>query len=264
MKKTITLLTVLACLFFACESSVQDTANQKIDDIKDAATETINDQKEKIDQAIKKEVKPAYGIDVSKFQGDEINMLDSKKDDLTFVICKATEGITYTDPYFKKNWKTIPEKGFIRGAYHFFRSQDDPLLQTQHFLSAIEDLKVTDIAPIVDFESGGIDPSQTVEEVRDNLLAMLEGIKVQSPRNPIIYTDIYTANKYLTDRAFSKFPLWMAYYTQEEEPKIPATWKEKGWTFWQKTSSYQINGEKNDFDVFNSDLEALKSFIEKN
>lgn len=81
-----------------------------------------------------------YGIDISKYQGDEVAFLDKQKDSLSFIICKATEGITYT----------------------------------------------------------------------------------------------------------------------------PLAWKNKGWYFWQKTSSYKVDGTTNDFDVFNGGKEDLNHFIENN
>lgn len=59
----------------------------------------------------------------------------------------------------------IPEPGFIRGGYHFYRSIDDPVKQAANYVNAISDLKPTDIAPIVDFEGGGIDKSQSVDVI---------------------------------------------------------------------------------------------------
>ena len=50
----------------------------------------------------------ARGIDISKYQGDEVAMLNKHKDALSFIICKATEGVTFTDPDFIMNWKLIP------------------------------------------------------------------------------------------------------------------------------------------------------------
>ncbi|MEL6132446.1 MAG: GH25 family lysozyme [Bacteroidota bacterium] len=50
------------------------------------------------------------GIDISKFQGDEIQTLNSQKDSLSFIFCKATGGETYVDPKFKTNWQTINER----------------------------------------------------------------------------------------------------------------------------------------------------------
>ncbi|MEL6628574.1 MAG: hypothetical protein AAFQ92_23840, partial [Bacteroidota bacterium] len=38
---------------------------------------------------------PLYGIDISKFQGKEISEIKPGDQDLTFVICKATEGRNY-------------------------------------------------------------------------------------------------------------------------------------------------------------------------
>jgi lysozyme len=72
-----------------------------------------------------------YGIDISHHQNNEIDYISKTLDSLSFVICKATEGVTYTDPLFSKNWKTIKARGFIRGAYHFYRSDDDPIAQVQ-------------------------------------------------------------------------------------------------------------------------------------
>lgn len=218
------------------------------------------DKKEQAKQATTKKSGPAFGIDISQFQGDEISFLNSKTDELAFVICKATEGITYTDPDFARNWKTIGEKGFIRGAYHFYRSKDDPTKQAEHFIHAINDLKKKNLPPIVDFEGAGIDKSQSVEVVQKGLLQFLVLVEKDLDRVPIIYVDRPIGNKYLNDPVFSKYPLWIADYTKNEKPNLPATWAKEGWTFWQKSSSHLIDAKKNDFDQFNGDFSKLLDF----
>lgn len=202
-----------------------------------------------------------YGIDLSHHQNNEIDSIIKSKDSLDFIICKATEGVTYTDPKFLKNWKMIKEHKFLRGAYHFYRSGDDPLTQATFFLKSISDIKSTDIPPVIDFEEGGIDKSQSVDEIQSSLKIFLNEIKTQSKRKPIIYTDINTGNKYLNNSEFSDYPLWIANYNGKSSPNLPDTWKNKGWVIWQKSSSYKLNSFSNDFDVFNGNLLEFKEFI---
>jgi lysozyme len=206
---------------------------------------------------------PAFGIDISSYQGDEVEALTQSEDNLQFIICKATEGVTYVDPKFQSNWANIKEKGFLRGAYHFYRSTDDPSKQAEFFLSTLGELDPMDIPPVVDFELGGIDKSQPVEDVQESILKMLQIIEERIRITPILYTDNYTANEYLNNESFSQFPLWIADYEAKETPVIPNAWEAKGYTFWQKSDSYQLKNYTDDADVFNGDLEALKSFIKQ-
>ncbi len=55
------------------------------------------------------------GIDVAGYQGypDWTAVKNSGK---TFVFGKATEGTTYTNPYFATNWAPRSRAGLIRGA----------------------------------------------------------------------------------------------------------------------------------------------------
>jgi len=258
--KTIALsISILLC---ACQSK---TANNKTGVSennasvkKEAATnaiDTLNTTK-----AINK-ASFVYGIDISKYQGDEIDFISKKTDSLNFVICKATEGITYTDPDFTHNWTTIAEKKFIRGAYHFYRCNDDPIAQAKNYLNAIANLQHTDFPPIIDFEEGGIDKSQSVEQIQATLLIFINEIEKELKRKPIIYTDVNTGNEYLNKPAFSNYPLWIANYNNKKQPDLPTTWENTKWVLWQKSASYKIGSTANDFDIFNGNLTALEAFI---
>jgi len=179
---------------------------------------------------------PVYGIDISHHQNNEIDSIFKSTDSLSFVICKATEGVTYTDPKFLKNWNTIKDHNFLRGAYHFYRCEDDPLTQATFFIKTISDIKNTDIPPIIDFEEGGIDQSQSVENIQLALQLFLNEIEKQLKCKPIIYTDLNTGNKYLNTSKFSDYPLWIANYNGKDAPNLPDAWKDKGWVIWQKSS----------------------------
>ena len=206
----------------------------------------------------------AYGIDISKYQGDEVDLLRKKKDSLSFVICKATEGITYTDPKFRQNWQLITSEDFIKGAYHFYRCQDDPKKQAAHYLNTIKTINSTDLPPIVDFEQEGVDKSQSVAQIQSNLLIFLKEIEQKLHRKPMIYTGFYVANQYLNKTEFSQYPLWIADYTSQKQPMIPTTWKNNSWSFWQRKDTYTFDHITNDFDLFNGNKEQLQTFIKNN
>jgi lysozyme len=205
-----------------------------------------------------------YGIDISKYQGDEIDFITRKQDTLTFIICKATQGVTIRDPEFSNNWKTITAKGFIRGAYHFYQSQDDPVKQAQFFLSVVDSFSRQGFAPIIDFEEASISNTLSVSQIQNNLLTFLKQIEQRTGRTPIIYTDNNTGNRYLTVAAFANYPLFIADYNNTASPVLPGAWKNKQWHLWQKSESYMLNSTQDDFDVFNGGLQELQVFISSN
>src|ERR671911_182326 len=104
----------------------------------------------------------ARGADVSRHQG----MIDWDKvkasGRLDFVICKATEGTTWVDPQFARNWTRIKRIGALRGAYHFVRANSDPVLQARHFVKTVKptptDVLVADVEKL-----DGRTPAQVVE-----------------------------------------------------------------------------------------------------
>ncbi len=201
-----------------------------------------------------------YGIDISKFQGDEIIFLKKKKDTLSFIICKATEGDTYVDPYFYFNWKKIKKLGFIRGLYHFYYVKDDPVKQANHFCS-VANIASNDLPPIIDFENRSINSNISHSKIQQDLLRFLQIVENKTKRKPVIYTNIFIGNKYLNNEIFSNYPLWIADYNNTIKPNVPSTWKSESWVFWQKRDTYTILNKKNDFDVFHGNLDQLETFI---
>ena len=63
---------------------------------------------------------PVAGIDVSKHNGD-IDFDEVRDDDYQFVFIKASEGKTYRDDAFDRNYSGAKAAGLKVGAYHFFR-----------------------------------------------------------------------------------------------------------------------------------------------
>ncbi len=191
----------------------------------------------------------AYGIDISHHQDKIINDLNAN-DALTFVICKASEGEDYTDPNFSFNWKHIKIRNLVRGAYHFYHSGDDPIAQADFYLSKIKNLDEKDLPPILDIEDGGIDGKIKIKDLQKDILQYLQYIEQKTGRRPMIYTNLHFANKYLDNKEFVKYPLWIAEYSGKEKPDMPKLWREKGYSFWQKSQTYTVESKVSDFDVF--------------
>jgi len=197
-----------------------------------------------------------YGIDISHYQGDVVKTLNSS-DHLHFVICKATQGMTYIDPDFKSNWNMIKEQGLIRGTYHFYVSQDDPTKQAAHFVSTLSDLSASDIAPVLDIEQGSMSSSVSSERMEKDILIFLKAVEDKTGRKPILYTDYSFAQENFKNSELAEYDLWLAEYSSAEQPKIPDLWKEKGYKIWQKSESYNLDSEKTDYDEHNGSLEDL-------
>jgi lysozyme len=197
-----------------------------------------------------------YGIDISHYQGNIMDKLSSK-DSIEFVFCKATQGITYTDPKFKANWAEIKEKNIIRGAYHFYVCKDSPVKQAKHFCAAIADITDADIAPVLDIEQGGMSSSVDAKQMQKDILTFLQVVEKLTKRRPILYTDHAFSQEFLSDTIFASYDLWLAEYTKAPTPKVPTLWKENGFKIWQKSASYHAFSQTIDFDVYYGSLKDL-------
>lgn len=250
---------VSSCEYFNSGKEKKNTPSET------KATETKDTSEKKGTEEIAEEVventKPAFGIDISSYQGNEIDALEKDRDSIDFIICKATQGAMFTDPMFQKNWSTIKAKGFIRGAYHFYNSRDNPLHQAEFFLSTIKDIQPTDLPPVIDIEGGSVEKGQSIDEIQLSLLTLLKEIESRLQVTPIIYTNTEFANEYLNNPELANYPLWIADYESIDTPILPNTWKEKGYVLWQKSNTHKILKYTNDEDYFNGDLESLKAFI---
>lgn len=192
-----------------------------------------------------------YGIDISQYQGNEMQEI-GPEDSLTFIICKATEGVTYVDPDFNSNRQLIESKNYILGMYHFYHADDDPTKQAEFYLNKVGSFPNKSIAPIVDIEQGSLSANskKTAQTIQAELLVFLNAVEKNTGRKPIIYTGLAFANQYLNNPTFNTYKLWLAEYEKTSSPQIPSAWKNKGYFIWQKSDSYNIDSKQDDFDVY--------------
>jgi lysozyme len=190
---------------------------------------------------------PVIGIDISHYQG-EFNFVQAAAEGNKFCFVKATEGTHYVDYQFKRNWAEGPRNGLLVGAYHFFRPEEDPLTQAQHFMSVVGPSRIGDLPCVLDLEARGhVRLSQLMAGVKQ----WLEFVHEQTGKLPLIYTGPSFVKELGDLSSLSIYPLWIAHY-HVVTPKVPKYWPR--YTFWQ----YDIkNGV--DRDVFNGSLQDLRT-----
>ncbi|MCG8574678.1 MAG: hypothetical protein MI810_07325 [Flavobacteriales bacterium] len=201
----------------------------------------------------------AYGIDVSHWQGDEIRKTNQLSDSLSFIICKATEGITYVDPEFDSNKVFLDSSKYYSGYYHFYRCEDSPIAQAQFYVNQVKTFGDKVLPPIVDIENQSKGSACTAADM-DSLLVFIQEVEKLTNYVPIIYTNSSFGKTNLTDSAFADYPLWVADYS-DSTPELFGGWTT--WTFWQMSDHYMLGNTKNDLDVFNGNESELKKFISK-
>jgi lysozyme len=198
-----------------------------------------------------------HGIDVSKYQSiiawDEVKAMQVKQVHVGFAFIKATEGIDNTDPQFHRNWKKARSNDTTRGAYHFFIASKDGKLQAQNFINRV-DLNAGDLPPVLDVEQRN---GTTTEQLKKEVRKWLETIENYYGVVPIIYTNVDFYYSYL-GKEFDKYPLWVAHYYEEGQPRI-----KRDWIFWQHNDQGNVNGiiSRVDFNVFNGDSNAFRDIL---
>lgn len=195
------------------------------------------------------------GLDVSHWQGS-IDFAKVKADGYRFVFMKATEGTSYVDDTFEKNWAAAKKAGLIRGAYHFFRPKYDGVAQAKHFASVMGTLTDSDLPPVLDLEvQDGVSDATVIARAK----AFLAELEKRSGKKPVIYTG-YFFTSLGSPSGFSGYPLWVAHWGVSC-PNLPAGgWKT--WKFWQFTDHANVSGIGGAVDAnrFNGTLEDLIAF----
>lgn len=224
------------------------------DDNVATATKQEKPQTEKDNQS----AETYYGIDVSHWNGDILTDID-KADNISFGICKATEGIDDTDPDYSQNRELLQKHQLTWGAYHFLMVDDDPVAQAEFYYKTMgAKTGSKQMTYIVDVEAGSLSTKDrdatTIQKV---LLTFLKHMESLTNETPMIYTNYSFANEFLTDSTLSHYPLWLAEYSGGTTLKIPEVWKEKGYTIWQKSDTYDISSSHVDYDEYHGVLSEL-------
>ena len=197
-----------------------------------------------------------FGIDMSHYQRKEDIKWDSlsignRSIPIKFVVLRGTMGNKSTDKHFDEFWQLAKKHELIRGAYHFYRADEDPIMQANNFLANVK-LEEGDLPPILDIEK--IPRRKSNEKLVEDLKIWCRIVEETYGKKPIIYTYYHYYKDFLKGN-FDGYPLWLANYNDVPQPS-----PNDDWDFWQFTENgivYGIN-TKVDVDVYNGSLWSLK------
>ena len=193
------------------------------------------------------------GIDVSEFQGkvdwDEVEILDEKYP-VQFVFIRATAGNDRVDGQFKRNWDGAKENKIIRGAYHYYRPNENSIEQANLFIKTVK-LQKGDLPPVLDIEK--LPKNQSLDSLKKGLKRWLTKVEKHYQVRPIIYSGERYYSDFLKEE-FGEYLFWIANYNFYRE-KI-----EDDWLFWQFTEKASLPGIKHrvDVNIYNGDIEQLQ------
>ena len=175
------------------------------------------------------------GIDVSSWQGN-INFAQVKNAGIDIVYIKSSEGVSYIDPYFERNYQNAKANGLKVGFYHYVtaRTVEEARNQANFFASVISG-KEPDCKLAMDFESFG---NLSVNQINEISKVFLETLQNATNKEVLIYSNSYTARTILSSD-LAIYPLWVANYGVSE-PGGNDKWNT--WVGWQYTSTGRVTG----------------------
>jgi lysozyme len=204
-------------------------------------------------QVLEKHEGKSIGIDVSEYQGkiswSYVDTLEQKYP-LHYVFIRATVGKDRKDRKFERNWLGAKENKMIRGAYHYYRPNENSLEQAELFIKTVT-LEKGDLPPVLDIEK--LPKNQSVANLKLGLKRWLKAIESHYGVKPIIYTGERYYDDFLKEE-FSDYLFWIANYNFYRE-EIG-----EDWLFWQFTEKAAVPGIKGkvDVNIYNGDLQQLQ------
>ncbi len=196
-----------------------------------------------------------FGFDVSEYQKEidwqGIQVLEDTFQ-LSFAFIRATAGQDKIDTKFKQNWEKSKENGFLRGAYHYYRPNENSIKQAENFIKTVK-LQKGDLPPVLDIEK--LPKKQSLDSLKIGLKRWLTKVEQHYKMKPIIYTGESYYNDFLK-KEFSDYPFWIANYNFWR--KNP----DEHWLIWQFTEKAKIEGIDGlvDVNVFNGDVVKLMTY----
>ncbi|MBE8523840.1 VCBS repeat-containing protein [Amycolatopsis sp. H6(2020)] len=212
---------------------------------------------------------PGYsinGIDVSSHDhsgGKTVDWANRKAAGDEFAFVKATEGTSYTNPYFDQDYHGAKNAGLYTGAYAFGRPDlGNAVGQANYFVDHLQwAADGRTLPPFLDLEW----PYSSLNlpdcyglgqgDMRAWISSFLNQVKARIGRTPMIYTNVNWWNPCTgNSTAFSAYPLDIA-SCNSSPPSVPG-WGTQ-WTFWQYDIDACGRGAAHDSNVFNGSLAQL-------
>lgn len=194
---------------------------------------------------------PLYdGIDVSIWQGT-INYEKVANSGVEIVYIRSSEGNSFVDPYYLRNYNNAKQNGLKVGFYHYLTAttEQEAIEQADFFVSLVGGLEA-DCRLAMDFEQfNGLN----IEEINNVSLTFLQRVEEKSGKEVVIYSDTYNAINTFSEELAIKYPIWIAEY-DVEEPENNGKWN--SWVGFQYSDIGEVPGidAKVDLDYFTKDI----------
>lgn len=139
------------------------------------------------------------GVDVASYQGD-IDWRELEKQNMKFAFIKATEGSSFVDEYFSKNWRNANKTDMRIGAYHFFSFNSKGETQAEQFIRTVPKYKQA-LPPVIDVEfyANKKDNPPKREDVTKELAVMIEMLEKHYDKKVILYATQEAYDLYIKD-----------------------------------------------------------------
>lgn len=199
-----------------------------------------------------------FGFDVSEYQGKidwDIVYKENAHFPMKFVFIRSTAGKNYRDSQYNINWRMSGQKGYIRGAYHYYRPNENSIKQAENFIKTVKLVK-GDMPPVLDIEK--IPSKQSMDSLKVGLKRWLDKVESHYGVKPIIYS----GESFYTDflkKEFEGYTVWIANYSFFEDEI------RKEWHFWQFTDKAGIEGIDGNVDVniYNGNILGINQLVIK-
>lgn len=175
-----------------------------------------------------------------KTPGGVIDFVKIKNFGVDAVWIKATQGIGYKDPCYKKNLDGALKAGLMAGGYHFWNKNEDPEAQFKNFKSVMDTQGRGNLIGMFDWESFSALKIATQEPAAQKFMELFKATYPE--KLPPVYTGAWCFDTIGAPSSyFTQFPLWMSdYRTTVQGPRMVKTWQ--NWTIWQYSESGRLPG----------------------
>ncbi len=201
---------------------------------------------------------PIKGLDLSAHNGTpDFDSIAAAGID--FVYLKASEGESFRDTGFLRNYSQARKNGIAVGAYHFFRFDCDGRSQALNMLQTVNGCNL-DLPLAIDIEEAGNPASFSTELIISRLETMVSYLRAYGYR-VIVYTNKNGYTRFLLPsfgEPDEETGLWICSFTN---PPLP----HKQWSLWQHSHKGRIPGVKGDVDMntFNGDSTAWSAWLDR-
>ncbi|MBO4380506.1 MAG: hypothetical protein J5784_05850 [Muribaculaceae bacterium] len=206
--------------------------------------------------SIDKEKFPIKGVDVSSHNHD-IDFARLVDDGVEFVYIKSTEGGSYKDVNFNRNYRLATKANLKVGVYHFFRFETDGEMQALNILHSIRGKKL-DLPVAIDVEEWTNRSELPTTQIVERLNALIDYLKGHG-YEVIIYTNLKGYFRFYRDR-LEHCPLWLCSF---RNPPIDDNRVKP--LFWQYSHLGSVDGASGfiDLDTFYGDRAAWDAWLAK-